>query len=119
MKFNVTISLLLLLTLTLVQTIPHSMHRINQFNSVQALSQTCNYLLAKQPLEDIKCDRKYHKNEMKFICTYCQIQIEQLRQEKKRQQLEMIEEQRNQIYRTHLANRVKSSILKDILTIRY
>ena len=121
MKFSILIIVHFFL-LTIIFLKPSISFRINQWNVLLTLIHTCDNLLEKFSLEEIKCGQKSNEginNGIKFICLNCQEQMEHLQQEKKSQQLNMIEEQRNQIYRNHLANRVKSSILRDFLAMRY
>ena len=125
MKFSIliTVKFFLLASISLKTTISNDIFaQTNHWNLMLALTHTCDNLLEKFSLEEIKCGQKSNEginNGIKFICLNCQEQLEHLQQEKTNQQLNMIEEQRNQIYRNHLANRVKSSILRDFLAMRY
>ena len=115
------IALFLLLSITSIHSFKNRPSLSVFYESIPTTSHLgrCKHLMAKHRLVDIKCSqpsRRSNKKEMKFICLHCQ---EDLKIEKEIQKLMAIEDQREKIYRTRLANRVKSSILTDFLTMRY
>ena len=77
--------------------------RLKDFSCMQYITK----IRKNSILDDIKMD---------ILCEHI---IEELRQEETNAQIEKKREKEESIYRTYLASRVKSSLLRDFLTMRY